>query len=100
MEVTNVAEGQVVQNSQSPEDDPFIHPSIPYPYPLLKWFYIGSIYVGFGIVTALNVSTILWNVSLLHTKDHQYNVYKNENFHLVITFFLTVILVNCDIYKR
>ena len=53
--------------------DPSIHPSIPYPNPLLKRFYLGSINVVFGIVTALNMGAMLWNVSLLYTKDYLYS---------------------------
>ena len=79
MEIINVAEGEVVQNLQSPKHDPSIHPSIPYPYSLLKRFYLGSIYVGFGIVTALNMSAMLWNVFLLHTKDHLYLMFMLPN---------------------
>ena len=72
MGVTYVAEGEVVQNLYSKKNDPTIHTYIHYPYPLLKKFYLGSIYGGFGIVTALDMSAMLWNVSPLYIKDHLY----------------------------
>ena len=50
-----------------------INPSISYFYPQLKRFYLGSIYVVFGIVTALNMNVMLWDVSLLYINDHQYS---------------------------
>ena len=64
MEITNVAEEGVVENLYSP--------SIHYPYPLLKRFHLGFVYVVFGILTALNMSVILWNLSLLYIKYHLY----------------------------
>ena len=57
-----------------------IHPSIPYHYQLQKRFYIGYIDVGFVIVTALNMSAMLRNVSLLYTKDHLYITTQKSNF--------------------
>ena len=49
-----------------------IHPYIPYHCSLLKRFYVGSVYVGFGIVTALRKRAMLWNVSVLYIKDNLY----------------------------
>ena len=51
-----------------------IHPSIPYHYPLLKRFYLRSVYVGFGIVTAFSMSVMLWNAHLLYNKHYLYLV--------------------------
>ena len=65
MEVTNITEGEVVENLKFPQNNT----SNPRPYPLLKRVYLGSVYIVFGIVTALNVSTVLWNVSMLYIKD-------------------------------
>ena len=51
-----------------------------YHYPLLKRFHLGYVYVGFGIVTALSMSTMLWKVSLLHmyTKNHLFFYHKEQ----------------------
>ena len=67
LKMTCVAEGKVIQNYNLQKT---IHPSISYPYSLLKMFHLGSVYVGFGKVTALDMSAMLWYVSLLYTKDH------------------------------
>ena len=49
-----------------------MHPCVLYPYSLLKMFYVDFIYVVFGIVIDLNMSTMLWNVSLLYINDNLY----------------------------
>ena len=57
-----------------------LHKSIlPCLYPLLKRFYSGSIYVVFGIVTALNMSAMLCSVSLLYLKDRLYTSFTSVN---------------------
>ena len=69
MEVTIAAEGEMVQNLYFPQDDPSIHPSI---NSVSLSTPVGSFYVVFGVVTALNMGAMQWNVSLLYTKDHLY----------------------------
>ena len=38
----------------------------------MKAFYLGSVYLGFGVMTALNMSAMLRSVSLPYIKDYLY----------------------------
>ena len=70
MEATSIGEGELVQNLESQQDE---IPSIHYlSFPTVGEVSLGCIYDVYGIVTALNVSAMLWNVFLLCIKDHLY----------------------------
>ena len=66
-----------------------IQPSVPYPYPLLKRFYLGFIYVVLGIVTALNMNAVFWKLSLLYIKGRLYS----NLFHLAQSLLTGVLLL-------
>ena len=90
MEVAYVAEGEMAQKFISSLGRS-TQSTIPYPCPLLKRFYIGSLYVVIGKVTALKM---LWNVSLLYSKDSLYSVLTGQtgslSFSVIIFVFLIV----------